>query len=310
MNEESAVLVAGGRGFIGRAVTELLRRSGDSVVSLDRNADHLAGSAAATRGPGCDVVCDITDVAEVQRVFEATRIGGIIHLAAILPTAARREPLRATQVNVEGSLNLLEMARRFGVRRMIFGSSLSVYGTRPRDQVVSEEDRAAPEDLYGAAKLYVERLGEAYRERHDLEFVSLRIGRVVGSGAHSATSAWRSQIFELLGASQPIEIALPYVGPERVLLVHVDDVARVLVTLLQATRLNHAVYNAPCESVIVGDLKHEVEGLNPNLRVKLGKEDAVGNPRLLDCSRFQREFGFQTAAIAEQLRKAAGKMTS
>ena len=54
---------------------------------------------------------------------------------------------------------MLEMARQFGVGRFVFGSSLSVYGTCSPDHAVSETDRAAPEDVYGAAKLYVEQLG-------------------------------------------------------------------------------------------------------------------------------------------------------
>jgi nucleoside-diphosphate-sugar epimerase len=298
----SLVLVTGGRGFLGRAVVELLRRSTDSVISLD----EVPVPAAC---PSCDseVLCDITDADQLLRVCEGRRIGGIVHLAAILPTAAQREPLRATQVNVAGSLNLLEMARRCGVRRFVLASSVSVYGTCPMNHAVSEADRAAPEDLYGAAKVYVEQLGQAYRECHGLEFVSLRIGRVVGPGARSASSAWRSQIFEGLGRSDTAAIELPYVGSERILVVHVDDVAKMLVTLLRAPQPAHTVYNAPCESVVVGDLKHEVEGLNANLSVKLGDRYAVGNPRLLDCSRFQREFRFRAVPIFEQLRRAAGK---
>jgi len=297
------VLLTGGRGFIGRAAAKLLLRAGYRVVSLD-----LAPAVDSVEDDGesvGDVVCDISNADQLQSVFEAEPIGGIIHLAAILPTAAQRDPLRATQVNVVGSINLLEMARRFGVRRMVFGSSLSVYGTCAADEVVCEEKRAAPEDVYGAAKLYVEQIGKAYAERHGLEFVSLRIGRVVGPGAQSATSAWRSQIFELLGAAQATEIALPYLGSERILLVHVDDVARMLVTLLQASAPAHAVYNAPCESIVVADLKREVEALNANLKVKLGEEFAAGNPRLLDSSRFQKEFDFETVPIVEQLRRAA-----
>jgi UDP-glucose 4-epimerase len=252
------------------------------------------------------VECDLTDVRQLQRAFEIEAIGGIIHLAAILPTAAQCEPALATEANVQGSLNLLEMARRLGVRRFVFGSSLSVYGTYGEHQVVSEADRAAPEDLYGAAKLYVEQLGAAYRQ-YGAEFVSLRIGRVVGSGARSASSAWRSQIFECLASTHAADIALPYVGSERILLVHVDDVAKMLVELLQAPKPVHSVYNAACESVVVADLKREVEGLNSNIRVGLGKDHAPGNPRLVDWSRFRQEFGFQTLAIFEQLRKAAEK---
>ena len=98
------------------------------------------------------------------------------------------------------------------VRRYRFGSSLSVYGTYAADQVVSEADRAAPEDLYGAAKLYVEQIGEAYRQSYGLEFVSLRIGRVVGGGAQSASSAWRSQIVELLPTRHAAELRCPTWG--------------------------------------------------------------------------------------------------
>ena len=300
LNKDS-VLVTGGRGFIGRAVAKLLQRSGYRVLSLD-----LAGVAASTddRDGSQEIKCDISNEDQLRRVFEAERIGGIIHLAAILPTAAQREPARATQVNVLGSLYLLKLARQFGVTRTVFGSSLSIYGTWPDELVVSELDRAAPGDLYGAAKLYVEQLGEACLGPGSV-FVSLRIGRVVGAGAQSTTSAWRSQIFEFLSTTQAAEIAIPYAGWERILLVHVDDVARALVTLLGAPHLEHRVYNAPCESVVVADLKHELERLNPNLRITLGDAEARGNPRLLDCSRFQREFSFGMLPIFEQLRNEA-----
>lgn len=297
-HNNSSVLVTGGRGFVGRALVRVLRREGNSVVSLDQ-----AGARSLERD---ETVCDITDAGELQQVFEAQGIGGIIHLAAILPTAAQREPLLATRVNVGGSLSLFEMARTFGVRRVVLGSSLSVYGTCAADVEVSESDCAAPEDLYGAAKVYVEQLGEAYRACCGIEFVSLRIGRVVGPGAQSATSAWRSQIFELLGTDRAAEIVLPYVGSERVLLVHVEDVARMLVRLLQASRVTHGVYNAPCESVVVAELKGEVERLNSKIHVRLGERPAVGNPRLLDAGRFQREFNFRVEPIFEQLRRAAG----
>jgi nucleoside-diphosphate-sugar epimerase len=296
-----SVLVTGGRGFIGRATVKLLRRAGYKVASLDAKADATASADED------EIVCDLTEAKQVERVFQARSISGILHLAAILPTAAQREPERATQVNVEGSLHLLEMARRFGIARFVFGSSLSIYGTWPADRVVSETDRAAPEDLYGAAKLYVERLGEAYRISHGLEFVSLRIGRVVGAGAQSASSAWRSEIFEKLASTNAAEIAMPYAGPERILVVHVHDVARMLIALIQATCPEHAIYNAVCESLVVADLKTTVERLNPKVHVRLGEELATGNPRMLNSSRFQKEFSFGALPISRQLAESATK---
>ena len=301
---DRTVLVTGGRGFIGQSVCRLLHREGRRVISLDQSRADVA----VDQIPGIrDVPCDISDATELERVFDAERIGGIIHLAAVLPTAAQRDPVRTTQVNVGGSLSLLEMARRFGVRRLVFGSSLSVYGTCAFDEIASETHRAAPLDLHGAAKLYVEQLGLAYRDCHGLEFASLRIGRVVGPGARSATSAWRSQIFEELRGAIPTEISLPFLGSEKILLVHVDDVARMLVKLLRAPSPKHGLYNACAESATVSQLKRELESLNPNLRVRLGKEEAAGNPRLLDSRRFEQEFDFRTQPIFTQLRQAAEK---
>ena len=124
-----------------------------------RGAGYQVIFADVNSGTDCDQVrCDITDIAQVQSLFRQERIDAIVHLAAILPTAAHLDPLRATQVNVAGSLNLLEAAREFSIRRFVFGSSLSVYGTYAAEKVVTEAERAAPEDVYGAAKVYVEQV--------------------------------------------------------------------------------------------------------------------------------------------------------
>src|SRR5579864_1972803 len=160
--KNSSILVTGARGFIGRAVRKLAQREGYSVLAVDQVAME---PGAGSFGIGREILLDITDAKRLRGIFEAREIAGVIHLAAILPTVAQREPLRATQVNVIGSANLLELAREFGVRRFVFGSSLSAYGTCPAGQVVPEESHAAPEDVYGASKLYVEQLGAAYRER-------------------------------------------------------------------------------------------------------------------------------------------------
>jgi nucleoside-diphosphate-sugar epimerase len=299
----NSVLVTGAEGFLGRAVTDLLACSADRVIALDSVAPHSDSSNESIT----KLVCDVRSQPDVEAAFQAHAIDAIIHLAAVLPTDSQRDPWRATQINVVGSLNLLEMARRFHVRRFIFGSSFSIYGTCAPDRAVSEADRAAPEDVYGAAKLYVEQAGHAYSESWGLEFVSLRIGRVVGPGARSTTSAWRSDIFELLHTDRPANIEIPYVASETVLLVHVDDVARALLALMKATRPSHTVYNAPCESWIVKDLKREVESLNPKINIRLVDACAVGNPRLMDCRRFGNEFGFASVAIAERLRAAAAR---
>lgn len=300
----ASVLIAGGRGFIGRSVCALLAQEGYGVLSVDQANDYAPDfSARAHR----NLQCDIADSAQVRELFAAESVDRVIHLAAVLPTAAERDPLLATRVNIGGSVNLLEMARQFAVRRFVYASSLSIYGTHSLEECVSEQHRAHPEDLYGGAKLYIERLGEAYRQRHALDFVSLRIGRVVGPGAQSKSSAWRSEIFECLGTQEPREVIVPFRPEGRLLLVHVDDVAKMLLTLVHAGPTKHAVYNACCESVCVADLKRELERLSPNITLKMGTGSAVGNPQSLNATRFEYEFGFRPTPIFEQLRRAAGK---
>jgi nucleoside-diphosphate-sugar epimerase len=297
----NSVLVTGAEGFLGRAFLRLLERSDQRVISLD----SIQPAVTEERSTTTKIRCDITNQQQLEKVFRDYEIGTIVHLAAILPTAAQRDPVRATRVNVVGSVNLLELARQFGVARFVFGSSLSIYGSCSPDHFVSESDRAAPEDVYGAAKLYVERLGQAFTGSGTLQFVSLRIGRIVGPGARSTTSAWRSAIFDLLQTGHPTHLTLPYVGSERVLLLHVQDAAGALMTLLLAPRPAHSIYNAPCESWLVNDLKLQLESLNPSIRIALGDAYAKGNPRLLDWSRFKNEFAFSTTPISDRLQATA-----
>ncbi len=292
-----SILITGAAGFLGRAVAKALRAAGKRLVLLDQRPNAPAGSEPFH-------VCDISDAQQLRRVFESQPIGAIVHLAALLPTVANRDRMRATQVNVNGSLYLLALAREFGVKRLVFGSSLSIYGTCPADEWVAESYKATPEDEYGYTKLVGERLGLSYAEFQCVEFVSLRIGRVVGPGARSTTSSWRSEIFEFLSERRPVEIRIPYVGTERILLVHVDDVARSLVKLVEAPELSHTIYNAPCESVVVGELKQHVEALNRNISVVLGDAEAEGNPRRVDWSRFQNEFGVEIESVFEQMERA------
>ncbi len=300
---KKSVLVTGGRGFVGRAVVNLLRRKGYPVLSLDRSPIRELAHEDSTG----EFLCELGDMVGLQGLFERNPISGVIHLAAMLPTAAQQNPLAATQVNIQGSVNVFEMARLFRVQRFVFGSSLSIYGTYPASRTVSEFDPAAPEDLYGAAKLYVEQFGQACRERFGTNFASLRIGRVVGAGSNSVSSAWRSEIFELLRTDKPAEIIVPYRPSERILVVHVDDVAAMLLALVAATKTEHAIYNAPCESILVGDLKRVVESLNPKLTVRLGDGRPAGNPQMLDFSRFDREFAVQTTPIFDRLEQEAGR---
>jgi UDP-glucose 4-epimerase len=298
---KGVILVTGGDGFIGRAVCAALRAQGKPVAALDRTF-----ASAPVAGPAyLAVTCDIRDKDHVEQAFRQHAITTVVHLASLLNTASRKNPRQATQVNVGGSLNVLEAARASGVSRVIYGSSISVYGSQPGRRGVSETTPAAPEDLYGATKRYVEILGETYRQRFGVQFVALRIASVVGPGAVNTSSPWRSEMFDKLALPEEAEVSFPYRGDEALPLVHVQDVAEMIAGLVAAERVSFPVYNSPSETWTLEELAGYIKSLSGHVRVRLGQSSVSGIPSVVDGQRFTTEFGFSPIPLRERLRCAA-----
>jgi UDP-glucose 4-epimerase len=281
-------LVTGADGQIGRAVCRQLRAAETPFLPIDKDS-------AATE----DVFkCDLRSKDEIARLFHSHPIQTIIHLAAILPTAFRVDPLLGAEINLTGTFELMRQAMNAQVKRFVFASSRSVYGLSSTCRPLTETDPTNPEDAYGGAKRAVELVGEALRAAQTLEFVSLRVMIVVGSGARKSSSAWRSQIFD---AAPGASIKIPF-GPSALLpLAYVEDVAREFIILAQALALGSWAYNTPTEIWKAADLKAAVEK-SAGVHVELGDEGTHGGP-LCDGGRFAKEFGFQPQSIRARLRQ-------
>jgi len=287
------ILLTGSSGFVGQSVCAQLRRENLEFIGADQRPPvHSIEHWRA---------CDLTDRAAVDRLFQAHPIDTVVHLAAMLPSACRSNPLQATRVNVTGSANLLEAAAGFGVKRFVFGSSLSVYGLAGNGTPLCEQAAAKSADVYGAGKRYIEIYGETLSRNRSFSFVALRIATVVGPGARHTASPWRSEIFEKLGSGARQQIAIPF-GEEVVLsLVHVEDVARMLVLLATRVELPSQVYNTPAENWTAGKLKRFLEGLDANITVELGRAGQPDAPPVADGSRFAQEFGWRASSLADRL---------
>jgi threonine 3-dehydrogenase len=165
----ATILITGANGEIGHGlIANLTERSPVRIVALDLQALDDSVRARCHR----IVSGDITDTALLENLAAAFDFDVVYHLAALLSTRSERQPRLAHRVNVDGTLNLLEMTvsqARQQERdiRFLYPSSIAVYGlpdlaTRQRVGRVSEADWCEPRTMYGINKLYCERLGRYY----------------------------------------------------------------------------------------------------------------------------------------------------
>lgn len=164
------VLITGGGGFLGSRIALRLAARGDYAIAFDTaSSPKLSGVANVSV-----IVGDITDMQCLAELFSRNSIDAVVHCAAIVGVLATiKNPRRVVEVNILGSLNVLESMRMFGVKRMIHISSNEVYGDYEAP-IIDEEHTLKPHLPYGISKVAVEQLGRTYRDLHGLECVNLR----------------------------------------------------------------------------------------------------------------------------------------
>jgi UDP-glucuronate 4-epimerase len=184
----STILVTGGAGFIGSHLVEALLREGRDVVVLDNFDDFYdpavkRRTVAAFQGrPGFTLVeGDIRDERCVEAIFAAHRVGVVAHLAAragVRPSI--EQPLLYSDVNLNGTVVLLEACRRHNVGKFVFGSSSSVYGNNPKVPFSEKDDVEMPISPYAATKRAGELLCATYHALYRLNVFALRFFTVYG----------------------------------------------------------------------------------------------------------------------------------
>jgi len=182
------ILLTGGAGFIGSHVAEALVGGGARVAVVDSLDDFYAAerkraNLAEVRRAGDFQFheCDIRQEAAMRRVFAAVRPEAVIHLAArpgVRPSI--EDPRLYQQVNVGGTVNLLELAREAGVRQFVFASSSSVYGATSSLPFRENHFDLRPISPYGATKLAGEMFCHTYAHVHHLPAICLRFFSVYG----------------------------------------------------------------------------------------------------------------------------------
>jgi UDP-glucose 4-epimerase len=177
-------LVTGGAGFIGSHVVDALVGRGDEVLVIDDLSTGRRENLDQAVAAGAELSeASITDADAIEAAFERSRPQLVFHLAAQVDV--RRsvvDPAFDLDVNVGGTIRLLEAARRHGVERFLFASTGgAIYGEgEGRDLPLDEEAERRPDAPYGQSKLAAEGYLSLYRRLYGLETTALRLGNVFG----------------------------------------------------------------------------------------------------------------------------------
>lgn len=227
-NDENKVLVIGGAGYVGSALVERLLHAGMEVSVLD--AMHFGEEALGKVIAHPNLTLIREDFRHVEALTRAmSGVGSVVHLGGLVgDPACAVDPDLTVDINVTATKLVGEIAKAQGVKRLVFSSSCSVYGAC--DEVVEETSHFNPQSLYARSKVASEVVLGALNDRN-FAVTCLRFATIYGFSGRTRFDL----VVNLLCAKAVREDVITVFGPDQWRpFVHVDDVARAIVTTLQA----------------------------------------------------------------------------
>ena len=248
MTSKQNILVTGGAGFIGsHLVDHLLAEQRWRVTVVDNFNDFYAPAtkranvqAHMNREDFHLVEADICDRATLERVFSETNFDVIVHLAAragVRPSLAK--PLLYAETNINGTLNLLELAREHRIRQFVFGSSSSIYGINAKVPFSEDDPIRHPISPYAATKAAGELFCHTYTHLYGIRCACLRFFTVYG--ARQRPDLAIHKFAHLISKGQPIPVYGD--GTTRRDYTYVDDIIAGVRAAIDYTKSDFEVIN-------------------------------------------------------------------
>ena len=300
-----SILVIGGMGFIGSRIVRSLVKLGEDVVVVGRSPTlHRLGEVAEKIKV---VQGDKTSIDQVFDWISTYKVSKIIDASSELEAESERVPYSATKINLIGTLNVFEAARITGIKRVIWASSLAVYGDKKRAEGLpqNEESLNNPVTVYGACKYYGEFMAKLYNARWDMDIVSLRPSSIYGPMRASGATGWLTDVVKLPLIGEIVDIP---VGPDETTnFCFVDDCAEAFVRCCQyeGDRHPHPIYYIGGFKASIGELMEEVKKNIPEAKARYHGKPIYYIDRI-DNSRIGQDLGFKlkydlAAGVKEQV---------
>jgi UDP-glucuronate 4-epimerase len=299
------VMVTGAAGFIGSNLCEALLARGDEIIAIDNFNDFYEPARKHANVSGfrehADCVfadADITDAKAMSNLVENHRPDAIAHLAAYgnVRYSIGRAPLY-TQVNIVGSINLLEAARAIGCDRFVFASTSSAYGKTEELPFIETDPCNHPLAPYPASKKAVEILGYSYYNLHQMNFTAVRFFSVYGPRGRPDMMPF--MVTDRIYRGE--EITLFDAGKMKRDWTYIDDIVAGVIGALD-TPLGFEIINLGCGTpVLMSDFVSIVEKLIGKSAVLVTPEAPASEPKITFASieKAQRLIGYAPSTQIE-----------
>lgn len=304
------ILVIGGSGLFGRkTIIHLLHDQEVSrVISLDViTPPAWFNLAIEPYSNKFQFVCgDVSELADILNVIRTFAIDRIVNLAFILTGAFERAPRLAIKVNTLGMCNSFEAARLMGISRVVYASSVGVYGTQAEygDREVDENDRPHPGNAYGVTKQLAEMLAEQYSQLYGIKFTALRPFLGYGHGGIFPPIIKQfSDLVSLPAINRPFSTEMDGNGLSA--LSSADDVAALIRVLIKAPSSPHPAYNIATRPTSMKDIAQAVLKYLPEARIDFGSQSPpteaarLALPWRVSCDRAKEDFGYSTMPLEQ-----------
>ena len=282
------VAVLGGSGFIGPRVMRRLVEHGHEVHCMDINPgapvlDSLRNQVEIIHG-------DITVMDDVVEALAAAKPDRVLNLAYVLG-ASEDDPHPQVRINILGMDNCFEAARLLDIRRVVYASSLAVYGPQRLhgDKMVTEEDPRLGTGIYAVSKIFNEHQADWYNRAYDMAITGIRPANITGPDkVRGSMNHVQCQV--LPARNEPVRF--PY-GDTMTLPLHVEDIAEVFVRVTLAEETAYPVYNSGGHPTSMGDLANAVRTFLPEAEIAFNEDEGGHDDSglyLMDNSRLVEEF--------------------
>jgi UDP-glucose 4-epimerase len=304
------ILVIGGSGLFGRKIASHLLRDPEvsAVVSMDVNPppEWFLASVREHSGRFHYVRADVADLEDILDIVREFAIDRVVNMAFILTGAFEAYPRLAIKTNTLGTCNVFEAARLMGIKRIVYASSVAVYGAQGEygDREVNEDDVPHPANAYGLTKHLSEILAARYAELYGLRPTGIRPFLGYGhGGAFPPIIKLFSDLVSLPAVGKPFSTEAD--GAARTSLSSADDVAALVRRLVKAESSPHPVYNIGGPPTSMRDIADAVRQYVPDARIEFGSQspppgaERSGLPWRVSMARAREDLSFAVMPLEE-----------